>query len=243
MVLSTPTRARTSTGSWPTAMMFLFTLTLVAAVSAFIGVEAFAPVSVPTKHHHVAHPKLVGVNSSGMPHTRTGTSTLFFPTRQPRQTLLALSMQGETNDDEIVQSSNVLSTPLDRPLLAAVDMVALIGFAAIGKASHSADGGLDVGAVLATSFPFVTSWLLTSPLTGVYTEDSKDGNVVSEAFVKTARGWVLAVPIGIALRGVIKGYVPPVSFVIVSLIATLVILGGSRVLFTIAEDFFVEMVN
>mmetsp|Transcript_26416 Transcript_26416/g.57929 ORF Transcript_26416/g.57929 Transcript_26416/m.57929 type:complete len:220 (+) Transcript_26416:93-752(+) len=219
-------------------MMFLFTLALVAAVSAFIGVEAFAPLAKQTKHYHVAQPKLVGANSSGMSHT------LFFPTsRQPRQTLLTLSMRDETNDDEIVQSSNVLSTPLDRPVLAAVDMVALIGFAAVGKASHSADGGLDVGAVLATSFPFVTSWLLTSPLTGVYTEDSKDGNVVSEAFAKAAKGWVVAVPIGIALRGVIKGYVPPVSFVIVSLIATLVILGGSRVLFTIAEDFFVEMVN
>ena len=43
--------------------------------------------------------------------------------------------------------------------------------------------------------------------------------------------------------GVIKGYVPPVSFAVVTMIATLVIVGGARVLFAFAEDFFVEMVN
>ena len=153
----------------------------------------------------------------------------------------ALSMQedGGSGDD----ATSDLSTPLDRPVLAAVDVVALLGFAAVGKASHSADGSLDVGAVASVAFPFVTSWLLTSPLTGVYTEDAKDGNVVSESFLKAAKGWIIAVPLGIALRGVIKGYVPPVSFAIVTMIATLVIVGGARVLFAFAEDFFVEMVN
>ena len=65
----------------------------------------------------------------------------------------------------------------------------------------------------------------------------------SESFLKTAKGWIVAIPIGIALRGVIKGYVPPVSFAVVTMIATLVIVGGARVLFAFAEDFFVEMVN
>ena len=85
--------------------------------------------------------------------------------------------------------------------------------------------------------------MLTSPLTGVYTCDSDDGNVVSESFIKTAKGWIVAIPLGICLRGLVKGYIPPVSFAVVTMIATLVILGGARVLFTIAEDFFVEMVN
>ena len=144
------------------------------------------------------------------------------------------------NDDD---GSGSLTTPLDRPVLAAVDVAALLGFAAVGKASHSADGSLDVGAVASVAFPFVTSWLLTSPLTGVYSDDAKDGNVVSESFLKAAKGWIVAIPIGIAMRGVIKGYVPPVSFAVVTMIATLVIVGGARVLFAFAEDFFVEMVN
>ena len=61
--------------------------------------------------------------------------------------------------------------------------------------------------------------------------------------VKTAKGWIVAVPLGCVLRGVIKGYVPPVPFVIVTMIATLVIVGGARVAFAFAEDFFVELVN
>ena len=157
--------------------------------------------------------------------------------RQPAA--LFMREDGGSGDDTVSD----LSTPLDRPVLAAVDVVALLGFAAVGKASHSADGSLDIGAVASVAFPFVTSWLLTSPLTGVYTEDARDGNVASESFLKAAKGWIVAVPLGIALRGVIKGYVPPVSFAIVTMIATLVIVGGARVLFAFAEDFFVEMVN
>lgn len=153
--------------------------------------------------------------------------------------VLSMQEDGGSGDD----TASDLSTPLDRPVLAAVDVVALLGFAAVGKASHSADGSLDIGAVASVAFPFVTSWLLTSPLTGIYTEDAEDGNVVSESFLKAAKGWIVAVPLGIALRGVIKGYVPPVSFAIVTMIATLVIVGGARVLFAFAEDFFVEMVN
>ena len=102
---------------------------------------------------------------------------------------------------------------------------------------------LHCSAGASVAFPFVTSWLLTSPLTGVYSDDAKDGNVVSESFLKAAKGWIVAIPIGIAMRGVIKGYVPPVSFAVVTMIATLVIVGGARVLFAFAEDFFVEMVN
>ena len=157
--------------------------------------------------------------------------------RQPAA--LFMREDGGSGDDTVSD----LSTPLDRPVLAAVDVVALLGFAAVGKASHSADGSLDIGAVASVAFPFVTSWLLTSPLTGVYTEDARDGNVASESFLKAAKGWIVAVPLGIALRGVIKGYGPPVSFAIVTMIATLVIVGGARVLFAFAEDFFVEMVN
>ena len=159
--------------------------------------------------------------------------------RPLKPTALFMQQDGGSGDD----AANNLSTPLDRPVLAAVDVVALLGFAAVGKASHSADGSLDIGAVASVAFPFVTSWLLTSPLTGVYTEDAKDGNVVSESFLKAAKGWMIAVPLGIALRGVIKGYVPPLPFCIVTMIATLVIVGGARVLFAFAEDFFVEMVN
>jgi hypothetical protein len=60
--------------------------------------------------------------------------------------------------------------------------------------------------------------------------------------VKVVKGWAIAVPLGIALRGVIKGYMPPTPFIVVTLISTLVILFCVRLLFVILEDIFVEVV-
>lgn len=161
----------------------------------------------------------------------------------------AASLRLSGKDDDTIEDFSASSTgdsfytPLDRPLLALVDAVALVIFAAIGKSSHSADGSLDPLAVLITAFPFVTAWLTTSPLTGVYSPDERGENVLSSTALKVGKGWILAVPLGIALRGAIKGYVPPVPFVIVTLISTLVILAGVRILFSVLEDFFVELVN
>lgn len=140
-----------------------------------------------------------------------------------------------------VESS--LSSPFDRPVLAAVDATALLVFAGIGKASHSPDGSLDIGAVVLTAAPFVASWLLTSPITGVYSPDDRQTNLIKGTVIKASKGWAVAVPLGCVLRGLIKGYAPPLPFVIVTLIATLVILSVARIVFSLAEDFFVELVN
>lgn len=152
-----------------------------------------------------------------------------------KQSKVTLAQSQEDSD-----IGSKLSTPLSEPALAALDIVALVGFAAVGKASHAPDGSVDLSAVLVTGFPFVVSWLLTSPLTGVYQDlqltksSASTGDIAKDALVQTAKGWALAVPLGCALRGIIKGYVPPVPFVIVTLIATLVILGGVRVVYALA---------
>ena len=148
---------------------------------------------------------------------------------------ITLSQSQENND-----AGSGLSTPFSNPPLAALDVVALICFAAVGKASHAPDGSIDLSAVLVTGFPFLLTWLATAPLTGVYqdlhmTKSNADtADIVKGALVQTAKGWALAVPLGCALRGVIKGYVPPAPFVIVTLIATLVILGSFRVVYALA---------
>jgi hypothetical protein len=135
--------------------------------------------------------------------------------------------------------SGVPSSPLDRPVLSAIDASALTIFAGIGKASHSSDGSLDVGAVLVTALPFLVSWFVVSPLIGCFTpEATKD---VKSAAIQSAKGWILAVPLGCVLRGVIKGYIPPLPFVIVTMIATLVILTAGRVGYTALSELYVEM--
>ena len=147
-------------------------------------------------------------------------------------------IQAQTRNDN---EKAFFSTPLDRPLLALVDMVALLVFAGIGKASHAPDGSLDLLAVATVAFPFALSWFITSPITGVYDapdDYERKGNVVQDAFIKAGKGWIVGVPLGCVLRSVIKGYAAPLPFVVVTMIATLVLLGGARALFAILEDFF-----
>ena len=164
-------------------------------------------------------------------------------TAPPSSCLYLANNDDSIEDSTLSPTSNTIYTPLDRPLLAVVDSISLVIFAAIGKSSHSADGSLDLIGILITAFPFITAWLATSPLTGVYSPDDREENILSSTALKVGKGWIVAVPLGIALRGVIKGYVPPVPFIIVTLIATLVILAGVRIFFSVAEDFFVELVN
>lgn len=136
--------------------------------------------------------------------------------------------------------SGVPFSPLDRPVLSTIDTASFLIFAAIGSASHSAvDGSIDIGAVLVTAFPFLVSWFVSAPFVGCYTpEATKD---VKAAAIQAAKGWIIAVPMGCILRGVIKGYVPPVPFVIVTLISTLVILSMGRVGYTVLSELYVEM--
>jgi hypothetical protein len=142
------------------------------------------------------------------------------------------------------------ATPADRPVLAAVDGLALLAFAAIGKSSHAADGSVDVAATVAVAAPFLLSWFATSPWTKVYDErDGGNGTVggeetvpttttglIVDVIIQTARGWIVAVPTGIVLRGLLKGYVPPTSFIVVTMVATLVILTLARVAYALTEQ-------
>lgn len=179
------------------------------------------------------------------PFQTTSTSSSFSPSRR----LLYNSPNDDNNEmidtiSSTTQAANnsKIYTPLDRPLLAIVDTISLLIFAAIGKSSHSDDGTIDILAVFITAFPFITSWLSTSPITGTYSPDDRDTNIISSTAIKIGKGWILAIPLGIALRGVIKGYVPPTPFIIITLISTFVILTVGRILFSLVEDFFVEFV-
>jgi len=138
-------------------------------------------------------------------------------------------MSPSDDDDEGGEGGFLSSvyTPLDNPFLAVVDFVAFLLFAAVGKASHAPDGSLDIVAVFVTALPFLASWYLTAPLLGCYDPQSTARGAGSAAKV-AATGWIVAVPLGCVLRGLIKGYVPPTPFVIVTMISTLVILAVMR---------------
>jgi hypothetical protein len=136
------------------------------------------------------------------------------------------------------EGEGVPSSPLDRPVLATIDTAAILAFAAVGKASHS-DGSIDFLAVAMTALPFLLSWFVTAPLLGCYTPSATAD--VKSAVLQTGKGWIIAVPLGCVLRGVIKGYVPPAPFVIVTLISTLIILSIGRSAYTALSEVCVEM--
>ena len=160
--------------------------------------------------------------------------------RSPSASTTKLQMANA--DNESTPTSDLESSSLlDKPILAAIDFASLVIFAGVGKASHSADGSLDIQGVFTTAFPFLAAWFATSPLTGVYRNTNSgdgdgDGGGVLEAGKLAAKGWIVAIPLGCVLRGVIKGYVPPLPFVIVTMIVTLVILGGTRMIYSLVED-------
>ncbi|KAL3777457.1 hypothetical protein ACHAW5_006413 [Stephanodiscus triporus] len=140
-------------------------------------------------------------------------------------------------------------TPMDRPFLAAADALGLVLFAAIetsyrhgGGEGWGVGGGDDGGSgplvVLATAFPLVAAWMMTSPITGVYSPDDRsDDDILSSTASKVARGCIVALPLGIVLGELAGGHYYPSP---VPLLIALAILVGLRILYCVAEDFFVE---
>lgn len=215
-------------------------ITLTCIALFFPCSEGFAPIrrsSLSTKNlHYVKYLK------SPMP-IHSPRSVVFAPADGnaiPSSKIMVTNNEQNEISPSSQEDGSQFSTPLEKPILAALDFISLTIFAAVGKASHSADGSLDLAAIFTTAFPFLVSWFITSPLTGVYNDFAKAGGVEDEndflnAFKTTVKGWAIAVPLGCIGRGLIKGYVPPVPFVIVTLVATLVILSIGRMLYTAVE--------
>ena len=113
-----------------------------------------------------------------------------------------------------------------------LDFASILLFAFIGTSSHNSAS--DYLAVLAVAVPFLISWFITTPFLGLYSQDATSDKI--RAFKTAAKGWIVAIPLGCVLRGLIKGYVPPLPFVIVTMIATLVVIGGTRVAYTAVSE-------
>lgn len=77
------------------------------------------------------------------------------------------------------------------------DVVALVSFAYIGRYSHG-NKSFDFE-VLKTAAPFISAWLISSPLLGAYTRAATAN--VPTTLKYFVRAWAVAVPMGIGLRG------------------------------------------
>lgn len=160
---------------------------------------------------------------------------------KPQNFLELKALSDDTTSEE--NNNNSMTTPLNRPILAIIDFFVFILFASIGKVSHtSASDNIlqDIQLILITAAPFIISWYATSPFTGVYntlsTSIDNSNNNIRKTFIQTVKGWIIAMPLGCALRGIIRGYAPPIPFVIVTLITTLILLSIARILYTIIDN-------
>lgn len=144
------------------------------------------------------------------------------------------------NKFSLQSTDNTFDTLWERPLLLTFDVLCLLTFASIGKAAHTSSGDLDISAIFLTALPFVIAWVSTTPLLGLYNDDATtmvDGDgIVSPPIVRLTKGWIVAVPLGILLRAIFKGYTPPLPFVIVTMISTWVILATVRYAYSKAEQ-------
>jgi len=169
-----------------------------------------------------------GQDSAGTPTPEAAaTRSPVPPSSPPRIKLVSVEksttpLQGVANVDD---GSETVDDAFKRnAVLAFGDVAMLVVFSAIGRASHSE--GVFTPELFLTALPFVLGWAFTSPFTGAY---ERSDNLTS-ALLTPSKSWAVAVPIGLLLRGISKGRVPPTPFIIVSMVATLVLLLGWRAL-------------
>jgi hypothetical protein len=135
-----------------------------------------------------------------------------------------------------------MQSTIDRPnrgagrtaALVGGDVVALLVFAAIGRGSHGEATGLDaLGEVARTAAPFVVGWLTASPWLGAFRPAST--STPAAMLRTTAIAWCAALVVGALLRALMIGRFSPPSFYVVTFIAALLLLGGWRAAFALAE--------
>lgn len=132
---------------------------------------------------------------------------------------------GQAGLDVEKAGNNNWSDLTSRPLLALGDVGFLLLFATIGRSIHSGGFHFDLQA-LGTAAPFLGAWLLVAPLLGAYTPGATRST--GDALGALVKAWAVAVPLGLAGRGLIKGEVPPTPFIGVAMLMTLVFLATWR---------------
>ena len=119
-----------------------------------------------------------------------------------------------------------LTKPTSAVAVTAVDIVALLVFAAIGRQSHAESN--QIIAILTTGLPFIVSWLVVSALTGLERPQS------FKRWIMQTLAWApLSALIGLALRAIWLQRTIPLTFAIITVCVTTLLLVIVRVLFSI----------
>jgi hypothetical protein len=105
--------------------------------------------------------------------------------------------------------------------LALGDVGVFLAFAAIGRSSHGEAAGLGALAQVAeTAAPFIAGWFAVAPLLGAYNPVAG----LRPMLARSALSWLVAWPIGLGLRALVRQSGVPVSFALVTFAAVLIIM-------------------
>lgn len=137
------------------------------------------------------------------------------------------NFSGQSTVERSIISKNDWGDLFASKILASGDISALLVFAAIGRSNHGED--TDVLSTLSTAAPFVSSWLLLSPFLGAYNRKATESLAALPSGLLP--GWLLSVPAALAIRGILKGEIPPTPFIIVSMVATFTLLCAWRAVY------------
>ncbi|NJK79383.1 MAG: DUF3054 domain-containing protein [Chloroflexaceae bacterium] len=124
-----------------------------------------------------------------------------------------------------------------RLLLIAGDATAFIIFAAIGRRSHGEAAGLAaIVEVFKTAAPFLLGWFIAAPWLRTFRPDHyQPGNNPAwwQFAGRIALAWVVALPVGLALRAFFLQRDIPISFAVVTFITNLLLLLSWRGVFAV----------
>jgi hypothetical protein len=116
-------------------------------------------------------------------------------------------------------------------LLIIGDAIVFLIFAAVGRRSHGEAASLSSFLQVAgTAAPFALGWFIVAPFIGAYRRRKTTG--VGNMAQWTALSWVAAWPVALLFRGIaVDRAVPPLTFMLISLISNMVFLEVWRVSF------------
>ncbi|GAP62357.1 hypothetical protein ARMA_0780 [Ardenticatena maritima] len=107
------------------------------------------------------------------------------------------------------------------------DAITLLLFAALGRASHAE--ALTIPDIIDTASPFLVGWFVMAPFLGAYRPMAFD--TPRHTIRATFLAWAGGIPLGLLLRAWLFKRNVPLSFAIVTLATTLVMLMTWRLLF------------
>jgi hypothetical protein len=140
--------------------------------------------------------------------------------RQIRET----NWSGQSDLDITTQSRSNWRDMASRKGLVVIDILALLTFAAIGRNNHGE--AVDILAILGTAIPFIIGWITVSPVLGSYTRAStKSKKAIPQSLLLP---WAVSIPLSLAIRSAIRGDIPPVPFIVVSMVSTFVLMSVYR---------------